>query len=293
MVLYKTMKLLDPQLQAFVATSKHGTVHAAAHELHLTQTGITQRIKALENRLKVSLFVRSRRGMTLTKEGEALLRYCHSFIELEGEALASVTKTGTEKNVSICISGPTTILRSRIIPQCIKVMKTFPQLLLQFDMNDDENRIHSLRNGTSQLAIVEQSVISDEMQYKKLKPENYIFVVSIKWKNRRLKEIIQNEKIIDFEIHDQTTFNYLKKFDLFDLANKDRHFANRTDALALLIAEGMGYGVLPLEFAKPYLMDKQLVMLNKNLVYSHHLALAWYPRTQQPKYFASLIDACI
>jgi LysR family transcriptional regulator (chromosome initiation inhibitor) len=286
------MKLLSPQLQAFLKIAKLGTVHAAADALNLTQTAVTQRIKTLEIRLKTALFMRSRRGMFLTKEGESLLRYCHSFLELEGEALSSVTQTGTEKNVSICLTGPTTIMRSRIIPQCIKVVKKFPQLLIQFDINDNENRIHSLRNGNSQLAIIEKHWLSGEMQYKKLKPENYVLVAPSQWKNRRLKDIIKNEKIIDFDTQDKMTFNYLKQYDLFDLASTDRHLTNRTDTLALLIENEVGYGVLPLEFAKSYLNNKQLIVLNNGKTYSHPLVLAWFPRHQQPKYFTSLIDTC-
>src|SRR5580704_95525 len=124
------MRLLDPQLEAFLAVVKHKTVHGAAAEIHLTQTGITQRIRTLEKRLSTSLFVRSRRGMMLTQEGEALLRYCQQVEQLEGVALSSITKTGIEKIVSVNLTGPTTIMHSRIIPPCILVAKKFPRLLL-------------------------------------------------------------------------------------------------------------------------------------------------------------------
>lgn len=286
------MRLLSPQLQAFFMTAKLGTVHAAADALYITQTGITQRIKSLEKRLATSLFVRSRRGMALTKEGEALLRYCHSFQELEGEALVCVTETGTEKNVSVCLTGPTTIMRSRIIPSCIKVMKKFSRLLMQFDINDDENRIKSLRRGESQLAIIEPGLLSEEMEYKELKPELYVLVVPSAWKKRRLQDIVKNERIIDFDMQDQMTFNYLKQYDVFDLANKDRHFTNRTDTLALLVSEELGYGVLPLEFAKSYIASNQLALLNGGKTYPHSVVLAWFPRHQRPKYFTALIDGC-
>src|ERR1700733_12443264 len=133
------MRLLDPQLEAFLAVVKNKTVHGAADDIHLTQTGITQRIRTLEKRLSTSLFVRSRRGMVLTKEGEALLRYCQQVEQLEGEALSSIAGTGTEKIVSISITGPTTIMHSRITPPCINVAKKFPRLLLKFDINDNEN----------------------------------------------------------------------------------------------------------------------------------------------------------
>jgi len=42
------MILLDPQLIAFEAIVKEGTVHAAADTLYLTQTAVTQRIHLLE-----------------------------------------------------------------------------------------------------------------------------------------------------------------------------------------------------------------------------------------------------
>ncbi len=74
------MSLLSPQLEAFVAITRYRTVHAAAVDLHITQTAVTQRIRTLETRLRTTLFTRTRRGMLLTPEGEALLRYCHAAI---------------------------------------------------------------------------------------------------------------------------------------------------------------------------------------------------------------------
>lgn len=286
------MKLLSPPIQAFFMTAQLGTVHAAAHALHITQTAVTQRIKMLEKRLSTSLFIRSRKGMVLTKEGEALLRYCFSFQELEGEALSAVMHTGTSSPVSICITGPNTLMQSRIIPSCVKVMKKFANLLMEFDINDHEDSVSSLRNGKCQLAIIEKSYLSEEMEYKALKPEHYILVVSAKWKKRKLIDIVKSERIIDFDSKDNMTFNYLKKFGLIDDANKDRHFANRTETLALLISEGIGYGVLPSEFAKSYIASNQLIALNKNQTYTHELVLAWFPRHQQPAYFSALIKAC-
>ncbi|VVC76154.1 putative HTH-type transcriptional regulator [Aquicella siphonis] len=286
------MKLLSPQLQAFIAIAKHKTVHAAAHSLHLTQTAVTQRIRSLEKRLETTLYVRTRRGMSLTQEGLALLRYCSEAQELEGEIISSITSTGVEKNLSLCITGPYTIMHTRIIPQCMRVMREFPRLLLQFDINDNENRAATLRRGESQLAVIEKSLLSDEMEFKDLKPEHYLFVVSSKWKNRRLRDVIQTERIIDFDPQDQMTFNYLKHYSLFENANKDRYFANRTDCLAMMIADGTGYGVLPAEFAKPYLANKQLSVLNQGKSYPHQLVLAWFPRHQLPPYFSALINAC-
>jgi DNA-binding transcriptional LysR family regulator len=171
-------------------------------------------------------------------------------------------------------------------------MKQYPRLLMQFDINDHDDRVHALRRADCQLAVIEKYMLSDEMEYKDLLPEEYILVVCAKWKKRRLREVVQNERMIDFDPHDQMTFNYLKEFGLSEQANRDRYFVNRTDVLALMISNGLGYGVLPLEFAKPYLAKKQLAALNSSKTYQHPLVLAWFPRHQQPEYFSALIGAC-
>ena len=285
------MSLLSPQLEAFLAIVKHKTVHAAAASIHLTQTAVTQRIRSLEMRIGTTLFIRTRRGMVLSPDGEVLLRYCHTVKDLEGVALAQIKGAGMTTDIQICLSGPTSIMRSRIIPQCIPVMKKFPHLLMHFDINDVENRTKSLRSGETQFAILSPEDIAPEMMSKVLRPERYVLVCSSDWKKRKTRDIIKSERIIDYDPVDQMTYHYLKYFNLFDLARHDRHFVNRTDALAMLLAAGCGYGVLTYEFSKPYIESKQLIVMNSGDLYENKIALAWYERHEPPKYFTSIIDA--
>lgn len=285
------MSLLSPPLQAFQAIVKHKTVHGAAAAIHLTQTAVTQRICVLEAQLKTALFIRTRRGMMLTPEGEALFRYCQAVRDIEGEALAKIKHTGIETDISVCITGPTSVMKSRIIPQCVAVIKKFPKLQLHFDINDLENRLKLVRSGDAQLAIIKASDTVAEMEKKILKSEHYVLVGSPAWKKRKLKEVIQQERIVDFDPSDQLTLDYLKHYKLFEHARHDRHFANRTESLALMISEGLGYGLLTKEFSKPYLENGKLALLHPGHVYEHEIALVWYERPESPKYFSALINA--
>jgi len=288
------MSLLDPQLQAFQAIVRCKTVHGAAAAIHMTQTAVTQRIKSLEAKLKTTLFIRSRRGMMLTPEGEALLRYCQAVHAIEGEALAKIKGTGVEADIQVCITGSTSSMRSRIIPLCLPVIKKFPKLLLRFDINDsEEHGIRAIRAGESQFAIIQQQNILPELQSKILKPEHYVLVCTPAWKNRKLTEIIKNERIVDFDSHDQLTYAYLKQYDLFDLARHDRQFANRTESLALMVQEGLGYGLLTKEFSKAYVDAGELMLLNPGKVYVNNIALVWYERPEPPAYFAALLKAIV
>jgi LysR family glycine cleavage system transcriptional activator len=58
-------------LSAFEAAARTGSITAAARELNLTQSAVSRQIKALEEQLKVELFVRERQTIHLTTAGEA------------------------------------------------------------------------------------------------------------------------------------------------------------------------------------------------------------------------------
>lgn len=285
------MSLLGPQLDAFVMVSKMGTVHAASEQLHLTQTAVTQRIKTLEESLKCNLFIRSRRGMMLSREGEALLHYCKAAQNLEGETLARISGAGTQHEVSLGITGPSSIMHSRILPSCLKHAQKYPQLLFDFNITDNENRHHDLRLGRYDLAVIRPTEYSKEMESKTLQPENYILVCTSRWADRKLEDIISNERIIDFEPGDQLTYHYLQHYQLYTENLGKRHFVNRTDSIAMMLMEGLGYGVLTREVADTHIATGKLTALNQGKTYPQKPLLVWLPRPQMPNYLSTLITA--
>lgn len=59
--------------RAFEAAARHLSFTAAGDEIGLTQSAVSQQVKALETRLRVSLFTRHARGLSLTDDGRKLL----------------------------------------------------------------------------------------------------------------------------------------------------------------------------------------------------------------------------
>ena len=59
-------------LRAFDSAARHLNLTRAAHELHVTQTAVSQHIRKLEEQLGTPLFRRLPRGLALTDEGQAL-----------------------------------------------------------------------------------------------------------------------------------------------------------------------------------------------------------------------------
>lgn len=76
---------MDIKLDAyriFYAAAGKQSFSKAAQELFITQSAVSQSIKNLEERLKTVLFVRSKREIRLTPEGETLYEYVKNALSL-------------------------------------------------------------------------------------------------------------------------------------------------------------------------------------------------------------------
>ncbi len=65
-----------------------GSVTAAAAEMGISQSGLTQLLNSLENELDLTLLVRNRSGIRLTEEGEQLLPLMQEVIDADSRVLA-------------------------------------------------------------------------------------------------------------------------------------------------------------------------------------------------------------
>jgi DNA-binding transcriptional LysR family regulator len=80
----RTLDLSD--LILFRTVAEAGSITRAAERLNRVQSNVTARVKRLELQLGVSLFVRGRRGMSLTPEGKRLIDYADRLLTLAEEA---------------------------------------------------------------------------------------------------------------------------------------------------------------------------------------------------------------
>jgi len=283
------MSLLSPELHAFVAIVKRSTVHGAAKEIGLTQTGVTQRIRVLERKIGATLFTRSRKGMMLTSEGRALYIYCQKVLDIEGETLPMIKGNTEQKNIHIQIAGSSSIMRSRIIPSSIKLLEKFKDVSFTYKITDDESPVRYLKSGECQFVVMSPLDVVNEFDSKMLEPEIYTMVGPYSWRNRDIKDVLKKEKLIDFDYGEKVTLDLLRKYGLAYLAKKEGHYVNNTDALASLLINGHGYSVLSKKFIEPYIKNKELAELMPDKHSKIEFALAWYPRHEMPKYFQSLI----
>ncbi len=275
-------------IASFESVARIGTVHGAARELRLTQTAVTKRIRHLEDGLGVALFLRSRRGMTLTTEGKMLLQYSRATLALEGQLLSQFDGS-TYHEVSLTIVGPTSAISTRIAEDCEPIYKKFPHLNLNLESDDHSDLFELLKTGKADLAVVPPFNIPNEMDSKVLKSDRYILVGPPQWKSRNLREILEKERMIDFYEPDMTTRSYLKKYRLEKFVKRSRLFINENEAMLKMFIAGVGYGTLTEAVAQPFLTSGKLICLNGGRAMEDPLALVWYPRAHRPDYFDHVI----
>ena len=64
------------RLPIFLSAAEHLNFTKAAEEHHISQTAVSQQIKQLEKELGFQLFIRGKRGVTLTPAGMEYYRQC-------------------------------------------------------------------------------------------------------------------------------------------------------------------------------------------------------------------------
>src|SRR5260221_7301205 len=79
-------------IRCFLTVVESGGFTQASKRLHITQSGITLKIKRLEEQLNCRLFRRTAKPLELSHEGEIVLGYARRLLDLNQEMVQRVTK---------------------------------------------------------------------------------------------------------------------------------------------------------------------------------------------------------
>lgn len=90
--------------RAFEAAARHLSFTAAADEVGMTQSAVSQQVKSLETRLRVALFTRHARGLSLTDSGRRLLPQVGTALEKLAVATEIFDVGPTENQLTVAAS---------------------------------------------------------------------------------------------------------------------------------------------------------------------------------------------
>lgn len=115
-------------LRAFEAAARHLSFTAAAQELHLTQSAVSQHIRSLEHFLGAALFVRRTRRLQLTEAGAAYLPTVREAFEV----LAAGTRrlTGGDRGRRLTLQSNLAFTTFWLVPRLSRLLEAVPWLTL-------------------------------------------------------------------------------------------------------------------------------------------------------------------
>ena len=88
-------------VRAFEATARHLSVTAAADELHVTPGAVSRQVRGLEEFLKIALFVRGHREISLTPRGQDYYKAISKSLELLRDATGLVRRAAQKRQLRI------------------------------------------------------------------------------------------------------------------------------------------------------------------------------------------------
>ena len=143
-------------LRSFEAAARHLSFTAAADEIGLTQSAVSQQVKSLETRLGLPLFVRHARGLALTDAGRRLLPEVDAPLQALAMAMEGVD-AGPSKSL-LTIAASVSVAHWIIVPRLPEFKTRFPDLrvrLLSAIWPDDFHTTHAdveIRFGSAKQA---------------------------------------------------------------------------------------------------------------------------------------------
>ncbi len=121
-------------LKGFEAAARHLNFTKAADELFLTQSAVSRQIQALEEGLGIPLFVRQRRGLALTHEGDRLFRAVQSALRQVQDAVDALSRQPADTRVTITSTMAFSSLW--LIPRLGDFNRLFPEVGVRIAAND-------------------------------------------------------------------------------------------------------------------------------------------------------------
>jgi len=122
-------------LMAFVTVAREGSFTRAGAVLGISQSALSQAIKALEERLEIRLLTRTTRSVSPTPAGERLLQAIgNRFDEIESE-LDALTDLRDKPAGTVRITCGDWVLHAILLPKLLPVMHQYPDIRIEFDVS--------------------------------------------------------------------------------------------------------------------------------------------------------------
>lgn len=295
--------MLNPTwLDTFIGLVETGSFTRTAEQRFMTQPGVSQHLKKLEDACYCTLVVRLGKGIQLTEQGKRVYDYAKSQQGREQDFITSLKFDNPFEGE--CVVACSGAIAQRIYPALVALLVKHSKLNIHVEVAPRQTILTGIANNEVSLGVVTNHPNSDDFHCTYLGEETLGLILPKKLSTThqdyrekgRIDKLIDELGLID---HPDAMY-YLKRYikDCGDTTlktinpNRIKHvgYINQLSQILLPVSEGLGFTVLPTSTLQFTHLNEQLTIHSSNCtvtepLYSvqrqHHVLPARYGEIQK------------
>jgi DNA-binding transcriptional LysR family regulator len=253
-------------LESFIRSAECGSFSAAARRLGVTPAAVSRNVAMLERNLRVRLFHRSSRSLTLTEDGERFLASVSEGIESIRSAISDVTTHAGKPAGVLKVSMPLTFGLDYVLPLLPAFIERYPDVQVDWSF---ENRQVDLVGEGFDAAIGGGMELSPGVVAQRLAPLHVIAVASPEYLRGRQAphQPHEMERLDGISMRSAVTGRLrvwrMRNRDGVEatLEHKSRMVANDPEAICRAALMGLGVAMIAVPYVERHLESGALVRL--------------------------------
>ena len=258
---------MDIKLLTFIEISETKSFTKAAKNLNLTQPAVSQHIKQLEQEYDTKLFVRSNNSISLTKEGEIVLKYALRIQSLYSDLSRKIKNN--KNYINNLTIGITHTSESNIAPEIMaKYSEANSGSHIRIISDSIKNLYDKLSNYQIDLAIIEGKITNKKYSSIVLGTDSLVVVISPDHPLATKKVVsindLKKENLILRNLESGTSTLFINELNRLDEDINNFHLSLEMDNVAsikTLVRKNLGISILPKSVCSREIKEKKLVGL--------------------------------
>lgn len=133
--------------RVFYEVAKTGNITKASQSLMISQPAVSKHIKHLEQDLDATLFIRSKKGVTLTENGRTLYKYINQAMTSIQKAETSIEGLKNKEFGTVRIGVSTTLSRYFLLSHLQQFHEKYPNISIEIFTDPTSFMIQDLKQG--------------------------------------------------------------------------------------------------------------------------------------------------
>ncbi|WP_418114840.1 LysR family transcriptional regulator [Vibrio scophthalmi] len=289
--------MLNPLwLKTFITLIETGHFTRTAERLFMTQPGVSQHIKKLEQACGHPLIERNNKSFEITQQGKMLFDYAKESQNRETQLLASLEPDSAyHGNTKLACSGSLALL---LYPRLLDLQCKCPKLITHVEAAPNRKIKADILSGMADLGIVTSQTNDKRIFSQTLSEEPLclMYPAQHSYQGDLTKSDLQQLGLInhpDAEHYLARFFAHSDDPDFVDLRFDQipiTGYVNQLSQILLPVAKGLGFTILPLSALDNFALKEQIAIYQPKQPITETLYLIAKQRPHMPKRFVTVID---